>query len=182
MKEQKSAVNSEEEKGNSSLLEKIKGASKNEQKNEEAINETIEKYMVFSIKGKKYALFAEEVREIIAHSAVFYVPFTPPYIKGFINRHGEPYTVIDLMIMLERENLDSSTFLVLSRDNDQLALLISEVIEIVKQPESELHRITSRDTEDDFFIGSISPHGREEIFVLNLDNVLKKLEGDISAY
>jgi len=86
------------------------------------------------------------------------------------------------MIMLERENLESSTFLVLSRDNDQLALLISEVIEIVKLPESELHKITSKDPEDDFFIGSISPHGNEEIFVLNLENVLKKLEGDISAY
>jgi len=75
MKDQENSVTTEtsssEAKGNSKLIDKIKGVTKNEQKKEDVVNEKIEKYMVFSIKGKKYALFAEEVREIIAHSAVF---------------------------------------------------------------------------------------------------------------
>jgi chemotaxis signal transduction protein len=120
------------------------------------------------------------VREIIGGIPTFYVPFTPPYIRGFINRHGEPYTVIDLTVIFERENLDSNTYLILKRDDDHLSLLISDVLEIVKIPESDLHKITSKAQDDDYFLGSISPQ-EEEIFVLNLESVLKKLEADLGA-
>lgn len=168
-------------KGNTDLLKKIKEVKNKTENDDKAVSASVIKYMVIDINGKKYALLAEEVREIIGNIPVFYVPFTPPYIRGFINRHGEPYTVIDLTLLLERENQNSSTFLILSRENDQIALLISEVIEIVKLPKTELHKITSKAPDDDFFLGSISPQNKDEIFVLNLDSVLKKLEGDISA-
>lgn len=164
------------------LLEKIKSIKKNTENNIKSEITSIIKYMIIGINGKKYALLAEEVREIIGNSPVFYVPFTPPYVRGFINRHGEPYTVIDLTLLLERENKESSNFLILNRENDQIALLISEVIEIAKLPEEELHKITSKGSGDDFFLGSISPQNKEEIFILNLESILKKLEGDISAY
>ncbi len=146
------------------------------------ISQKYNKYMIIGIKDKKFALFADEVKEIIGNTPVFYVPFTPPYISGFINRHGEPYTVIDMTVILEGEKLDSSTFLILNRADDQLAILISDVVEIVNLPESELHRITSTIPDEDYFIGTINPTDTEEIFVFDLNTLIKKMEGDISAY
>ena len=166
---------------NKDLLKKIEHSHDEAFKKEDAITIRLVKYMIISINDKKYAIHADDVREIIGGIPIFYVPFTPPYIRGFINRHGEPYTVIDLTVIFERETLDSSTYLILKRDDDQLALLISDVLEIAKLPESELHRITSKVQEDDYFLGSISPKDKEEIFVLNLDNVLKKLEADLGG-
>ena len=82
---------------------------------------------------------------------------------------------------MKGKNLDSRNFLILKKEDDQLALLISDVVEIINLPESDLHRISSAVKEDDYFIGSISPRDQEDIFVLNLPNVLAKLEADISG-
>ena len=166
---------------NEDLLKKIEKSHDDAYKKEEAVKIRLVKYMLISINGKKYAIHADDVREIIGGIPIFFVPFTPPYIRGFINRHGEPYTVIDLTVIFEQETLDSATYLILKRDDDQIALLISDVLEIVKLPESDFHRITSKIQEDDYFTGSISPQGNEEIFVLNLENILKKLEADIGG-
>ena len=165
---------------NKGLLNKIR-ESHSKKVLEEEVLIRINKYMIISINEKKYAIHARDVREIISGIPLFYIPFTPPYIRGFINRHGEPYTVLDLTVIFEREKLDSSTFLVLSREDDQLALLISEVLEIVKLPETELHKITSTQDGEDYFLGSISPEEKEEIFVLNLEQVLTKLEADLGG-
>ncbi|MBN2628178.1 MAG: chemotaxis protein CheW [Spirochaetales bacterium] len=166
---------------NKALLRKMENRHSGVSDKDGEVTIRYDKYMIVSIKEKKYALYAEEVREIIGGIPIFYVPFTPPYVRGFINRHGEPYTVLDLTVLFERENLDSRNFLILKKEDDQLALLISDVVEIINLPESDLHRISSAVKEDDYFIGSISPRDQEEIFVLNLPNVLAKLEADISG-
>ncbi len=166
---------------NKDLLKKIEQSHDDAFNKEDKVTVRLVKYMIISINDKKYAIHADDVREIIGGIPIFYVPFTPPYIRGFINRHGEPYTVIDLTVIFERETLDSTTYLILKRDDDQLSLLISDVLEIAKLPESDLHKITSKTQEDDYFLGSISPQNNEEIFVLNLENVLKKLEADLGG-
>ncbi|MBN2656043.1 MAG: chemotaxis protein CheW [Spirochaetales bacterium] len=182
MEERKKRPISEMDTGSNGLLDRIEKAKSRDRKEDEALDVVISKYMIITIGTRKYALYAEEVREIVGNVPIFYVPFTPPYIRGFINRHGEPYTVLDLQVVFDRESLDSSTFLILGREDDQLALLISEVIEIVKLPDSELHRITSTVDDEHYFMGSISPQeDGNEIFVLNLDNTLKKLENDLAA-
>jgi len=173
---------SEMKTSSSGLLYKLKQAKHKDHSKEEEVTIQYNKYMIVTIRNRKYALYADEVREIVGNVSIFYVPFTPAYIRGFINRHGEPFTVLDLLVLFERENLESSTFLILGREDDQLALLISEVTEIVKLPETELHKITSAVSEEDFFLGSISPQkDDEEIFVLNLDNILRKLEADLGS-
>jgi len=180
MEKEKNLI-SEEPTASTGLLKKIETLERSKITEDE--HQTVEqnKYMIVKIGEKKYALFADEVREIVGDVPIFYVPFVPPYIRGFINRHGEPYTVLDLTVIFERENLDSSTFLILGREDDQLALLISDVLEIKRLPDTDLHRITSVVPEDDYFLGSISLKDKEEIFVLNLDQVMKKLEGDLSG-
>lgn len=146
----------------------------------QGVEEKMIKFIIFLIDQKRYALYAEDVREIILDYPMFYIPFVPPYVRGFINRHGEPHTVIDLNVLFEQVKLESSTFMVLARNNDQLALVITEICEIVKVPESDVHLIMGDRGEDDFFLGSVSIHD-QEIFIANLDSVLERLDRDVTA-
>ena len=92
------------------LLNGISEAGKSEKMNNSEVNESISKLIVFRINKKAYALYASMIREIVLDVPLFYVPFVPSYIRGFINRHGEPYTVFDLNMLFEQNKLDSSTF------------------------------------------------------------------------
>lgn len=153
----------------------VKGAHK-----ELAYQGKIYKFLVFHINKRRLAFHAEQVREILMDVPIFFVPFVPPYIRGFINRHGEPHSVFDMNVLFEKEKTDSSTFLIINLENEQLAFLISDVLEILKVREDEIHEITSRTEHEGFFKGSISP-GDEEIFILDLDNILNRLKADIET-
>jgi purine-binding chemotaxis protein CheW len=109
-----------------------------------------------------------------------YVPFVPPYVRGFINRHGEPHTVIDPNVLFHQEKIESSTYLVLNVRNDQLAYIISDIHEIMKVPEGDVHPISTEEQKDGFFIGSLS-YGDEEVFIIGLANILQRLEYDLEA-
>jgi len=129
-------------------------------------------------KAKVIPQEAIKIREIVMNVPLYYVPFVPHYIRGFINRHGEPYTVFDLHALFEKQQLESSTFLISSFNNDQIAFLTTSVIEILKIPESEVHLITSTDEFDSFFLGALNSKGTE-IFILNLQNIIGRLENDL---
>ncbi|ETR71382.1 MAG: purine-binding chemotaxis protein CheW [Candidatus Magnetoglobus multicellularis str. Araruama] len=165
---------------NQELLDNITLRAQNE--NEEQIEnaEKINKYLIVSVKDKKYAFHADQIREIVMNVPLYYVPFVPHYIRGFINRHGEPYTVFDLNALFEKEQLDSATFLISKFNNDQIAFLTTSVIEILKIPESEVHLITSTDEYDSFFLGALNSKGTE-IFILNLQNIIGRLDDDLGS-
>jgi len=138
------------------------------------------KFIVFLIGGKRYALYADDIREIILDYPLFYVPFVPPYVRGFINRHGEPHTVIDLNVLFEQTKLETTTFMVLNRDDDQLALVITEINEIVKIQEADVHLIMGDTGEEGYFLGAVTSGGGE-ILIIDLDRILDRLEKDLAA-
>lgn len=165
---------------NEDLIEQIEEQHGRDKKDQSVLDDKIEKFIVFQIAEKKYALYANDIREIILDYPLFYVPFVPPYVRGFINRHGEPYTVLDLNALFEQVKLDSAAFMVINRESDQLAFVISEILEIAKLTENNIHLITEDTGDEGFFQGSITLH-EQEIFIVNLDKVLERLERDIGS-
>ncbi len=163
---------------NQELVKKIN--EEGQENKEEAVEEKTVKFLVFRIGEKQYALHAEQVREIVMDVPLFYVPFVPPYVRGFINRHGEPYTVFDVQVLFEQQELEGETFLILNLDDDQLAFLITDIVEICKTPESAVHSITAADEHEGYFYGSITSRDMET-FILNLGNIIGKLENDIEV-
>ena len=163
---------------NKELLSKISNQESVEDSENVKSSEKVIKYLIVQINEKKYAFYADQIREIVMNVPLYYVPFVPHYIRGFINRHGEPYTVFDLHALFEKQQLESSTFLISSFNNDQIAFLTTSVIEILKIPESEVHLITSTDEFDSFFLGALNSKGTE-IFILNLQNIIGRLENDL---
>ena len=59
--------------------------------------------------------------------------------------------------------------------------MINEVLEIQKTPESQIHNVTLQDENEDFFVSSITSEEGEEIFILNTEAILKRLERDLNV-
>lgn len=162
---------------NAAILKTLKERAVRERK-EEGRGETLVKYVVFSIGERSYALPAERVKEITFNNELYYVPFLPPYVRGYANRHGQPFTVLDVNMLFDKSLLDSSTLLILNIENDQLALLITDVDEIVKLPPESIHAIASDEESARYFSNSIGVKGGET-FVLNVETLLERLETDV---
>lgn len=137
-----------------------------------------QKYIVFSIQKKLYAIHSEKVLEVFLSENLFYIPFCPQYIPGFLNRYGEPYTVIDLLALLENEKQISHKYLILRSKEDQIAFMIEDVIDITSFSKEKILLLSSKELEEDFFIGIIQMEPTN-VMILNLDKVLDRLDKDI---
>ncbi|MDF2577976.1 MAG: CheW protein [Chlamydiales bacterium] len=160
------------------LIQKLSDSRQTSQKEEHSTAKTEEKFIVFSIKEQRYAFYAEQIKEIAFDSEVFFVPFVPPYIQGYINRHGEPYTVFDLRVIFSNEKLQTSKFLIMNLENDQVAFMITDILEILKVPTSNVRQITSDSIINKYFAGSFTAKD-SEVFIININNILERLENDL---
>lgn len=164
---------------NAELLKNLKERAKVERvkaKGEQALT----KYVAFTMGEQYYALRADEVKEIVFDNELYYVPFLPSYVRGYANRHGQPFTVLDVCMLFHKTPLDSTTLLILNVENDQLALLITDVDEIVKLPATAIHALASEDEAAKYFKHSVMVKDRE-IFVLNIETLLERLERDVGG-
>lgn len=162
---------------NSEIMETLRKRAREERKTRTHQTNLL-KYVLFLVGERRYALKAEEVREISFDNELYYVPFVPPYVRGYANRHGQPFTVYDVQMLFEGSALDSTTLLILDVANDQLALLITDVDEIIKLPATEIHPLASNDETARYFSHSITAR-EEEVFVLNVETLLERLERDV---
>lgn len=164
---------------NASLLRTLKErVARNRAKEETKQERRLVKFVVFAVGEQSYALPAELVREISFDNELYYVPFLPSYVRGYANRHGQPFTVIDIRMLFEQSALESGTILILNVENDQLALLITDADEIVKLPAEALHPLASEEESARYFSHSITVKDRE-IFVVNIETLIRRLERDV---
>ncbi|MCG8570305.1 MAG: hypothetical protein MJB14_09210, partial [Spirochaetes bacterium] len=73
---------------NEELIKQLVEKKLNAQIKTERVETETQKYLVVAIGEKKYAFFAQNIREIVLDSDIFFVPFVPEYVQGLINRHG----------------------------------------------------------------------------------------------
>ncbi len=161
---------------NQELLERLHQRNDDPEKKKE--HQEFRKYVVFNLNTFVFAIPAEDVREISFDNTIYYVPFLPPYIKGFANRHGQPYTVFDVLLLFKNESLDTGALLILNLPQDQACLLITDVDEIIKVPLEQVHSISSEDEDSKYFLESITLN-EQEVFVLNSHRLLERLEMDL---
>jgi purine-binding chemotaxis protein CheW len=105
-----------------------------------------EKYLIFTVGDKKYALPSKLIGEVSALEKVFPLPLLPGYIKGIINRYSIPYALIDLDALLLDNRPDPAPggfakIIVLKESVDKLALLIGDVTDIADIPGEALLKI-----------------------------------------
>lgn len=140
--------------------------------------EAKKKYLIFRVGDAVYSVLAGDVREIVTGLPLFPVPFVPRWIRGVLNRHGEPYIVLDVQGLLGGEPLAGDSCILLNRSDDQIAVLISAVVEFVEAGDGDIHGIASPDDDTAWFSGSLR-EGDREVFILEIDRILNKMADDV---
>ncbi len=168
-----------EETGASAL--ESTGASTLESMGESAeadVDATLARFLVARIGQRLFAFPAEAVREIVTDVPIYFVPFVPPYIRGIINRLGEPYTVCDLHALFEKRNLDARAFVISRGEDDAMAFLISEVAEMLKVTRDKVRPLSTKEGELSYFSGMVAA-GSGNIPVVAIKSLLDKLAHDL---
>lgn len=139
------------------------------------------KYIVFRIGDKPYALPAEDVQEIMLDMTIHYLPFLPDFIRGLVNRLGEPYTLVDLQSLFTRHPLEGRVFLILKPHISKMAFNISAVQDIAPALPEHLRRLSAMTGTHESFLSGILDHKGEEVHLLSLDAVLDAVREALHA-
>ena len=141
-------------------------------------NEETEKYLIFTVLEKQYALPSVIISEVAVLEKVFPLPLVPGYMKGIINRYSVPYALIDLSFLLLKDASDGGKIIILKEEVDRLAFLIDDVTDIADIPPGKL-----MDTEQDDNTISASVHAFFEwngnhVFCLDAGDLIGRIKQD----
>jgi purine-binding chemotaxis protein CheW len=138
---------------------------------------TGEKYLIFTILGRHYALPSKLIGEIALFDAVYPLPLLPEYIPGIINRYSTPYALIDVGLFLRKTATPRAKILALKEQADRAAVLIDDVVDIVDIPPADLLQV-EQDADANDIISVITSSflwNEINVFVLNIRKILDRV-------
>ena len=156
-----------------SLIKK-ENLEKEEQKQKD--NKSI--WLIFSIGEKRFAIPAENVKEILRDATVFPLPFVPPYVDGVLNRYGDPYVVINPAALEGYEAPQSMLYIVLN-DESHSCLRITDVEDFFTAAEKDIVRFSEAEISE-YYEGTLKVDG-QEVFVLKVKTIIEKVGKEIAA-
>lgn len=148
------------------------------QENIEKVDVKKSTWLVFSIESKLYALPAGGVKEILRDTPIFPLPFVPDYIKGVVNRYGDPYVVVDPQMLIGNSEQNTSLFIVLN-DETHTCFQITDVKNFFTASETDIIHFAQAEMSD-YFEGSLLVN-EEQVLVLKPEVFLKKVENDLAS-
>ena len=141
-------------------------------------NTTIEKYLVFIVQEKRYALPSKFINEVAVLEKVFPLPLVPDYVRGIINRYSVPYALIDISCFLLRESGSARKVIVLKEEVDKLALLIDDVADIADLPSGDLMKIESEENAPSGSVTAFFEWKGNQVFCLDTMDLIGRIKQD----
>jgi len=140
-----------------------------------------EKYLIFTVREKRYALPSKIISEAAKLDKVFPLPLVPDYVRGIINRYGVPYALIDISSLFFRETSKAQKVIVLKEEIDKLAFLIDDVTDFADISAEELIKTES---EENDFSGSINAYFEwkdTNVFCLDHEELISMIKRDFGS-
>ena len=138
-------------------------------------NAATEKYLVFTIKEKLYALPSKIINEVAALEKVFSLPLVPDYVRGIINRYSVPYALVDISFLLFKDSSSARKVIVLKEEIDKLAFLIDDVTDFADISPDKLLKI---DQEEISAITAFFEWKDSHVFCLEIEELIKTIKED----
>lgn len=110
---------------------------------------TVRQLVVFRLEDSSYGLDIQVVREINRLVTVTPIPKAPPYVEGIINLRGEVVPVVNLgqrFDLARTEHGTDSRIVVVEANGYTLGLVVDEVSEVLRLPQSEIEPATNMTT------------------------------------
>ncbi len=109
-------------------------------------------YIVFQIGLDTFATKLENIKEIVKKTDILPVSELPSFINGFTNIRGEIFPVFDLKKksnLKEKVNYGKySVIIILMKDNEEMALLADNIIDIYNIPDNQLINSVLKDKKE----------------------------------
>ncbi|MEH0157880.1 chemotaxis protein CheW [Limibacter armeniacum] len=104
--------------------------------------------IVFKLAGEEYALFIDQIKEVVPTPNIAKVPLTPSYVKGLANIRGNILSIIDLedkfgMKVSKVESKKASYTLVVESKEYNMAVLVEDVPNTLSVADDEIDYSTS---------------------------------------
>ena len=158
------------------ILELIKSA-KSEIKSEKQV-ENNATWLIFTIGEKRFAIPAENVKEILRDAIVFPLPFVPDYVDGVLNRYGEPYVVINPAALEGYDAPPSMLFIVLN-DESHTCLRITDVKDFFTSTENDIIHFSESELSE-FYDGTLNLDS-QNVFVMKIQAIIEKVGKEIAT-
>ena len=143
-----------------------------------ADNSLKEKYLIFSIRDKQYALPSAAINEVAVLEKAFPMPLVPAYVRGIINRYSIPYALIDIENILYNEFSNAQKVIVLKEEIDKIAFLIDDVTDIADILPENILKI---EHEENTFAASINAFfewKENQVFCIDAADLINKIKQD----
>lgn len=132
-----------------------------------------EKYIVFYLDEKLYAVSARQVVEVIPPMPVTPLPKSPKWLSGIINLRGRIISVIDLPKLWENQtpaSIPKSKLILLRSVNGEAAITfaVDRLNEIAAFPGETIQSIKSTDAP--YLLGKIR-YKSEDLYLLDADKI-----------
>jgi chemotaxis signal transduction protein len=138
-------------------------------------NEKNIKYLICRAGESLFAFSSEEVQEIMLNLSIHYLPFLPVYVRGLINRLGEPFTVVDLLSMFGGSSLQANGFVILKPHVSKMAFLINSVLDIVLINKTDIRVLHSAKSGVEAIIAGYFNYKGSEVSIITVSEVLMSI-------
>jgi purine-binding chemotaxis protein CheW len=142
-----------------------------------------EKYLIFTVRDKRYALPSKIISEVAALEKAFPLPLVPNYVRGLINRYSVPYALIDISFLLHKDslntrNLKTEKVIVLKEEVDKLAFLIDDVTDIADLPSEQLMKIEQEENSVAGMVSAFFEWKDDSVFCLDTGEIISRIKQD----
>ncbi len=142
------------------------------------------KYVTFTLDKTIFGISVLKTREIVEYDKITPVPEAPDYVKGVINLRGMVVPVVDLKMKFFREDaklLETTSIIIvepmIDEERNMMGIIVDcvrDVLELKKENIESAPKYGAK-LKSEYIIG-VSNYKDDFILILDIDNVLSKLE------
>ena len=137
-----------------------------------------EKYIIFTIRDKRYAMQSRIISEVAVLEKVFPLPLVPAYVRGIINRYSVPYALIDISLLFFNDASSARKVIVLKEEVDKLALLIDDVTDIADLSPEELMKTESEEADISGSVNAFFEWKGNHVLCLDTEELISRIKQD----
>lgn len=105
------------------------------------VDEPVRTLILFRLGEQNFALYGQQVKEILADRPVSWLPGCPPMLEGVINNRGRVESVIRLNSLVESDEPEAAAkrvILIGRSDTMQSGILVDKLIDVLDVAESQI--------------------------------------------
>ena len=138
-----------------------------------------EKYLIFAVQDKWYALPSKIISEVAALEKVFPLPLVPLYVRGIINRYSVPYALIDINSFLFKGASNAQKVIVLKEEVDKIAFLIDDVTDIADISPEKLIKTEQEEAAISGSVNAFFEWKGNPVFCLDTGELIGRIKQDL---